>query len=90
VAVLAGVYRHPVANFDPEWIFRRDLTVIGGKGQPLVTAQGEALAIDFFRRGVLRAEQVVTAFPRSQAAEAFAAQNAAACLKAVLTTEAAA
>ncbi|MBM4437175.1 MAG: hypothetical protein FJ029_08080, partial [Actinobacteria bacterium] len=82
-----GVYRHPVAHFDPEWIFRRDLTVIGGKGQPLVTAQGEALAIDFFRRGLIRTDGVVTAFPRSHAAEAFAAQNGAECLKAVITTE---
>ena len=87
IALLAGVFRHPVANFDPEWIFRRDLTVIGGKGQPRVTAQGEPLAIDFFRRGLIRSEGVVTAFPRSQAAEAFAAQNSHAVLKAVIITE---
>jgi threonine dehydrogenase-like Zn-dependent dehydrogenase len=84
VAVLAGVFRHPVASFDPEWIFRRDLTVIGGKGRPLVTTQGQALAIDLIQRGRLHPEVVLTEYPRSQAAEAFAAQNAADCVKAVL------
>jgi threonine dehydrogenase-like Zn-dependent dehydrogenase len=85
IVVLAGVFPHPVESFDPEWIFRRDLTVIGGKGRPLVTARGEALAIDFIRRGLIHPEVAVTEFPRSQAAEAFAAQNAAECLKAVIT-----
>ena len=85
IAVVEGVFGHPVQEFDPVWIFRRDLTVIGGKGHPLMTAQGEPLAIDFFRRGWRVTEAVVTGFPRSQAPEAFAALNAGACLKAVIT-----
>jgi threonine dehydrogenase-like Zn-dependent dehydrogenase len=29
--VLVGVFRQPMAHFDPEWLFRRDLTVIAAK-----------------------------------------------------------
>ena len=60
---------------------------MGGKARPLVTTQGEALAIDFIQRGLLHPEDVVTEFARARADEAFAAQNATECLKAVITAD---
>jgi threonine dehydrogenase-like Zn-dependent dehydrogenase len=85
--VLAGVFGRPMERFHPEWVFRRDLTLLGAKGRPLVTAQGEAVVLEYIRRGIIRPSAVVAEFPLSRAAEAFAAQHAAACLKAVLVPD---
>ena len=82
--VLLGVFREPMKRFHPEWVFRRDLTLIGAKGRPMVTAQGEAVVLDYMERGIIQPQAAVAEFPRSRAGEAFAAQNAAECLKAVL------
>ena len=82
--VLLGVFREPMKRFHPEWIFRRDLTLIGAKGRPAVTAQGEAVVLEYIQRGIIQPHAAVAEFPRTRAAEAFAAQNAAECLKAVL------
>jgi hypothetical protein len=82
--VLAGVFARPMEGFHPEWVFRRDLTLLGAKGRPLTTAQGEAVVLEYIRRGIIRPGAVVTEFPLARAAEAFAAQHAAECLKAVL------
>lgn len=83
--ILVGVFREPMKQFDPEWLFRRDLTLIAAKGpRPMMTAQGEALVLDYIARGIIRPETVVTAFPMSRAREAFAAQASTECLKAVI------
>jgi L-iditol 2-dehydrogenase len=88
VAVLVGVFREPMRQFDPEWLFRRDLTLIAAKGpRPLLTAQGEPLVLDYIARRIIRPETVVTTFPRARAAEAFAAQAASECLKAVIVPD---
>jgi hypothetical protein len=73
-----------MAGFHPEWVFRRDLTLVGAKGRPLTTALGEAVVLEHIRRGIIRPGAVVTEFPLARADEAFAAQHAAECLKAVL------
>jgi L-iditol 2-dehydrogenase len=87
-AVLVGVFRAPMQAFDPEWLFRRDLTVIAAKGpRPLLTAQGESTVLDFIKRKIIRPETVVTTFPLAKAAEAFAAQASSECLKAVIVPE---
>ena len=39
--VLLGVFREPMKQFHPECVFRRDLTLVGAKGRPMVTAQGK-------------------------------------------------
>ena len=52
-----------------------------------MTAQGEAVVLDYIERGIIQPDAVVTGFPRSRADEAFAAQNAAECLKAVLVSD---
>ncbi len=85
--VLVGGFGRPMKSFHPEWVFRRDLTLIGAKGRPLQTAQGEAVVLDYIERGIIQPDAVVTGFPRSRADEAFAAQNAAECLKAVLVSD---
>ena len=85
--VLVGVFGRPMKSFHPEWVFRRDLTLIGAKGRPLLTAQGEAVVLDYIERGIIQPDAVVTEFPRSRADEAFAAQHAAECLKAVLVPD---
>lgn len=85
--VMAGVFGAPMANFHPEWVFRRDLTVTGAKGRPLMTAQGDALVLDYIQRGIIKPAAVATEFPRSRAAEAFAAQSAGECLKAVFVPD---
>jgi threonine dehydrogenase-like Zn-dependent dehydrogenase len=82
--VLAGVFDRPMAGFHPEWVFRRDLTHLGAKGRPPTTAQGEAVVLEYLQRGIIRPGGVVTEFPLARADEAFAAQHAAECLKAVL------
>ena len=88
ITILVGVFRAPMTGFDPEWLFRRDLTVVAAKGpRPLLTAQGEATVLDFIARKIIRPETVVTTFPRSQAAAAFAAQASSECLKAVLVPD---
>ena len=88
ITVLVGVFREPMRTFDPEWLFRRDLTVIAAKGpRPLTTAQGEATVLDFIERRIIRPETVVTTFPLSEAAEAFAAQASSECLKAVIVPD---
>jgi len=61
--------------------------VIGAKGRPLLTAQGEAMVLEYIQRGIIQPGAVVAEFPRSRAAEAFAAQNAAECLKAVIVPD---
>jgi threonine dehydrogenase-like Zn-dependent dehydrogenase len=85
--VLLGVFREPMKRFHPEWVFRRDLTLIGAKGRPMVTAQGEAMVLDYMERGIIQPQAVVAEFPRSRADEAFAIQNAGECLKAVLVPD---
>lgn len=85
--VLVGVFGEPMKSFHPEWVFRRDLTVIGAKGRPLLTAQGGAVVLEHIQRGIIRPGGVVAEFPLSRAAEAFAAQNAAECLKAVIVPD---
>jgi threonine dehydrogenase-like Zn-dependent dehydrogenase len=85
--VLVGVFGAPMKGFHPEWVFRRDLTVIGAKGRPLLTAQGKAMVLEYIERGIIRPSVVVAEFPLARAAEAFAAQNAAECLKAVLVPD---
>jgi L-iditol 2-dehydrogenase len=85
--VLVGVFGEPMKAFHPEWVFRRDLTVIGAKGRPMMTAQGEAVVLDYIERGIIQPDAVVTEFSHARAAEAFAAQNAAECLKAVLVSD---
>ena len=85
--VLVGVFREPMKRFHPEWVFRRDLTVIGAKGRPMMSAQGEAVVLTYIERGIIQPRAAVAEFPRSRAAEAFAAQNAAECLKAVIVPD---
>jgi hypothetical protein len=43
--------------------------------------------LDYIGRGIIRPETVVTVFPRARAAEAFAAQASAECLKAVIVPD---
>jgi alcohol dehydrogenase len=86
--VLVGVFREPMKRFDPEWLFRRDLTLIAAKGpRPLLTAQGTPLVLEYIARRIIRPETVVTTFALSEAQEAFAAQASAACLKAVVVPD---
>jgi hypothetical protein len=68
-------------------VFRRDLTLVGAKGRPMLTAQGEALVLNYMERGIIQPRAAVAEFPRAHAAAAFAAQNAAECLKAVLVPD---
>jgi len=53
----------------------------------MTTAQGEAVVLDHIERGLIRPDAAVTEFAYARAAEAFAAQNAAECLKAVLVSD---
>ena len=65
--VLVGVFGEPMKAFHPEWVFRRDLTVIGAKGRPMMTAQGEAVVLDYIERGIIRPDAAVTEFSHARA-----------------------
>lgn len=85
ITVLAGVFRKPMESFDPEWLFRRDLTVVAAKGpRPLLTSQGVPLVHEYMARGIIRPEAAVAVYPLARAGEAFRALSAAECLKAVI------
>ena len=85
--VLVGVFGEPMKAFHPEWVFRRDLTVIGAKGRPMMTAQGEAVVLDYIERGIIQPDAAVTEFPHARAAEAFAVRTRPSVLKAVLVSD---
>jgi len=74
--VIVGHHPLPVPAFQPEWIFRKDITVVPAKGpQPLLNARGIPLAFDYLLRGIIQARPLLQLFPLGKAQEAFMAQK---------------
>ncbi len=86
--ILVGVFEKPMDYFDPQWIFRRDLTVIPAKGpQPLITTAGESLAFEFLRRSLIDPRPVIRTFARREAQAAFEAQDRGEVVRAVILSQ---
>lgn len=83
--VIVGVHRSVLPAFDPEWIFRKDVEVVGAKGaMPLLTTDGTPMVFDLMRRGIIQAAPLISAFSLGEAQEAFEAQRAGGVPKAAI------
>lgn len=74
--VIVGVHRSTLPAFDPEWIFRKDVELVGAKGaMPLLTTDGTPLVFDLMRRGIIQTAPLISTFSLDEAPKAFEAQR---------------
>ena len=83
--VIVGVHGQEVPAFHPEWIFRKDLEVVGAKGaMPILATDGSPVVFDYMRRGIIKAAPLLARFPLDDARDAFEAQRSGAVAKAAI------
>lgn len=83
--VIVGGHTAPVPSFHPEWIFRKDVELVGAKGAfPLLATSDEPVVFDYMRRGIIQVEPLIATFSLDSAQEGFEAQRTGGIPKAVI------
>lgn len=83
--VIVGVHGRTVPEFHPEWIFRKDVELVGAKGaMPILATDGTPVVFDYMRRGIIKAAPLISRFALDQAQDGFEAQRTGAVAKAAI------